>query len=184
MTQGSVGSLIFIFFRFMPSVTFGEPPLPIVSGCYMTGASPILFASFVVIMLVEAGAAIDVLLRIPPPPLIPILSDYLAHVVPFLPTFPERAKHPEPELGTRWRILLLEYVWSNTRRSSLREFFAPTPTSAANPPRSQIPNSDAHYPRDADATSPPQGRLVLTPRGPALKRICPADVIQASGSSL
>jgi len=50
----SLGTLMFIFFRFLSSVTFGVPPLPIVSGCYMTGASTVLFASFVDIICAEA----------------------------------------------------------------------------------------------------------------------------------
>ncbi|KAF9222213.1 hypothetical protein BS17DRAFT_784019 [Gyrodon lividus] len=50
----SMVALILIFLTFLPSVTFGEPPLPIISGCYKTGASSVLFASFVVIMLSEA----------------------------------------------------------------------------------------------------------------------------------
>ncbi|KAF9232724.1 hypothetical protein BU15DRAFT_80928 [Melanogaster broomeanus] len=50
----SVGTLMFIFIQYLPSVTFGEPPFPIIYGCYMTGASPVLFVSFVVIMCVEA----------------------------------------------------------------------------------------------------------------------------------
>jgi len=50
----SLLALTFILFSFLPSVTFGEPPLPIISGCYKTGASSVLFASFVVIMVAEA----------------------------------------------------------------------------------------------------------------------------------
>ncbi|KIJ06145.1 hypothetical protein PAXINDRAFT_20650 [Paxillus involutus ATCC 200175] len=50
----SVAALIFIFQLFLPSVTFGKPPLPIISGCYKTGANSVIFASFVVIMVSEA----------------------------------------------------------------------------------------------------------------------------------
>ncbi|KIK83524.1 hypothetical protein PAXRUDRAFT_153138 [Paxillus rubicundulus Ve08.2h10] len=50
----SLVALIFIFQSFLPSVTFGEPPLPIISGCYKTGANSVIFASFVVIMGAEA----------------------------------------------------------------------------------------------------------------------------------
>ncbi|KIK75179.1 hypothetical protein PAXRUDRAFT_835771 [Paxillus rubicundulus Ve08.2h10] len=47
-------ALVFILQSFLPSVTYGESPLPIISGCYKTGASPIVFALFVVIMVTEA----------------------------------------------------------------------------------------------------------------------------------
>ncbi|KIJ07001.1 hypothetical protein PAXINDRAFT_19798 [Paxillus involutus ATCC 200175] len=50
----SLVALIFIFQSFLPSVTFGEPPLSIISGCYKTGANSVIFASFVVIMGAEA----------------------------------------------------------------------------------------------------------------------------------
>ncbi|KAF8841755.1 hypothetical protein BDN67DRAFT_484199 [Paxillus ammoniavirescens] len=53
-TTLSVVALIFIFQSFLPSVTFGKPPLPIISGCYKTGANSVIFASFVVIMATEA----------------------------------------------------------------------------------------------------------------------------------
>ncbi|KAF8833647.1 hypothetical protein BDN67DRAFT_976501, partial [Paxillus ammoniavirescens] len=53
-TTVSLSALIFIFQSFLPSVTFGEPPLPIISGCYKTGANSVIFASFVVIMVTEA----------------------------------------------------------------------------------------------------------------------------------
>ncbi|KIJ07002.1 hypothetical protein PAXINDRAFT_19799 [Paxillus involutus ATCC 200175] len=49
-----IASLVFILQSFLPSVTYGEAPLAIISGCYKTGGSSIVFASFVVIMLTEA----------------------------------------------------------------------------------------------------------------------------------
>ncbi|KAF9219832.1 hypothetical protein BS17DRAFT_882632 [Gyrodon lividus] len=49
----SMVALILIFLTFLPSVTFGEPPLSIISGCYRVGASSVLFVSFVVIILSE-----------------------------------------------------------------------------------------------------------------------------------
>ncbi|KIK75771.1 hypothetical protein PAXRUDRAFT_835556 [Paxillus rubicundulus Ve08.2h10] len=49
-----IASFVFILQSFLPSVTYGEAPLPAISGCYKTGGSTIVFASFVVIMLTEA----------------------------------------------------------------------------------------------------------------------------------
>ncbi|KAH7927033.1 hypothetical protein BV22DRAFT_1032258, partial [Leucogyrophana mollusca] len=50
----SITSLVVILGPFLPSVTFGEPPLPIIHGCYKTGANSTLFVCFVVIMISEA----------------------------------------------------------------------------------------------------------------------------------
>ncbi|KAF8840239.1 hypothetical protein BDN67DRAFT_661133 [Paxillus ammoniavirescens] len=49
-----IAALVFILQSFLPSFTFGEPRLGINFGCYKTGGSSVHFATFVVIMLVEA----------------------------------------------------------------------------------------------------------------------------------
>ncbi|KIJ12965.1 hypothetical protein PAXINDRAFT_14179 [Paxillus involutus ATCC 200175] len=49
-----IAAFAFILQAFLPSVTYGEAPLAIIAGCYKTGGSTIVFASFVVIMLAEA----------------------------------------------------------------------------------------------------------------------------------
>ncbi|KIK76210.1 hypothetical protein PAXRUDRAFT_18372 [Paxillus rubicundulus Ve08.2h10] len=49
-----IAAFAFILQSFLPSVTYAEAPLEIISGCYKTGGSTIVFASFVVIMLAEA----------------------------------------------------------------------------------------------------------------------------------
>ncbi|KIJ12967.1 hypothetical protein PAXINDRAFT_170864 [Paxillus involutus ATCC 200175] len=45
---------VFVLQSVLPSVTFGEPPIAIIPGCYETGGSDIDFVSFVVIMVAEA----------------------------------------------------------------------------------------------------------------------------------
>ncbi|KAF9232720.1 hypothetical protein BU15DRAFT_67215 [Melanogaster broomeanus] len=50
----SVGPLVVLFILFAPSVTFGVPPLPIVSGCYMTNANSDLSVCFIFLMCAEA----------------------------------------------------------------------------------------------------------------------------------
>ncbi|KIJ09190.1 hypothetical protein PAXINDRAFT_17712 [Paxillus involutus ATCC 200175] len=52
--QAYIAAFTFILQSFLPSVTYGEAPLAIIPGCYKTGISTIVFASFVVIMLAEA----------------------------------------------------------------------------------------------------------------------------------
>jgi len=45
---------VFVLQSVLPSVTFGEPPIAIIPGCYETGGSSIDFVTFVVIMAAEA----------------------------------------------------------------------------------------------------------------------------------
>ncbi|KAF8834102.1 hypothetical protein BDN67DRAFT_976238 [Paxillus ammoniavirescens] len=45
---------VFILQSVLPSVTFGEPPIAIIPGCYETGDRSIDFTMFVVIMVTEA----------------------------------------------------------------------------------------------------------------------------------
>ncbi|KIJ08642.1 hypothetical protein PAXINDRAFT_18238 [Paxillus involutus ATCC 200175] len=47
-------ALAFILQSFLPSITFRESPLALISGCYKTGGSSIVFAAFVIYMLTEA----------------------------------------------------------------------------------------------------------------------------------
>ncbi|KAF8839350.1 hypothetical protein BDN67DRAFT_1070130 [Paxillus ammoniavirescens] len=49
-----IAAFAFILQAFLPSVTYGEAPVAIIPGCYKTGGSTVVFASFVVIMLAEA----------------------------------------------------------------------------------------------------------------------------------
>ncbi|KIJ08641.1 hypothetical protein PAXINDRAFT_88584, partial [Paxillus involutus ATCC 200175] len=58
-----VAATAFIFQLFFSSVTFGEPPLPIISGCYRMGANSVIFASFVVVMVTEAVTTTLILYR-------------------------------------------------------------------------------------------------------------------------
>ncbi|KIK92092.1 hypothetical protein PAXRUDRAFT_595836 [Paxillus rubicundulus Ve08.2h10] len=51
---GYVAAIVCILQSFLPSVTYGPPPLPIISGCYKTGGSSVDFATYVVIMLADA----------------------------------------------------------------------------------------------------------------------------------
>ncbi|KIK83523.1 hypothetical protein PAXRUDRAFT_832052 [Paxillus rubicundulus Ve08.2h10] len=53
----------FIFQSFFSSVTFGEPPLPIISGCYRISANSVIFASFVVVIFTEAVTTALILYR-------------------------------------------------------------------------------------------------------------------------
>ncbi|KIJ57687.1 hypothetical protein HYDPIDRAFT_120456 [Hydnomerulius pinastri MD-312] len=46
----SVTAVTVIFISFLPSVKFGDPPLPVISGCYKTGASSVLFASLIIFL--------------------------------------------------------------------------------------------------------------------------------------
>ncbi|KAF8834101.1 hypothetical protein BDN67DRAFT_1006190 [Paxillus ammoniavirescens] len=48
-----VAVVVFMFQSFLPSVTFGESPIATISGCYKTSGNSLVFATFVVIMLVE-----------------------------------------------------------------------------------------------------------------------------------
>jgi len=50
----SLGLLAFICFQFLSSVSFGEPPISLIYGCYITSASYIFFGVFVIIMCSEA----------------------------------------------------------------------------------------------------------------------------------
>ncbi|KAF8835816.1 hypothetical protein BDN67DRAFT_984372 [Paxillus ammoniavirescens] len=59
----SVGATVFMLYSFLPSVTFGESPIAIISGCTKTGGSSVIFAGFVAIMLVEAVTTALVLSR-------------------------------------------------------------------------------------------------------------------------
>ncbi|KIJ12969.1 hypothetical protein PAXINDRAFT_14184 [Paxillus involutus ATCC 200175] len=52
--QVYVAAVGFILQLFLPAVTFGESPTAMISGCYETGSSSVIFAVFVVIMFVEA----------------------------------------------------------------------------------------------------------------------------------
>ncbi|KAF8839349.1 hypothetical protein BDN67DRAFT_780378 [Paxillus ammoniavirescens] len=58
-----VAATAFIFQLFFSSVTFGKPPLPIISGCYRMGANSVIFASFVVVMVTEAVTTTLILYR-------------------------------------------------------------------------------------------------------------------------
>ncbi|KAF8839348.1 hypothetical protein BDN67DRAFT_1003747 [Paxillus ammoniavirescens] len=49
-----IAALAFILQSFLPSITFGEAPIALISGCYKTGGSSIVFAAFVIYMLTEA----------------------------------------------------------------------------------------------------------------------------------
>ncbi|KIJ12966.1 hypothetical protein PAXINDRAFT_14180 [Paxillus involutus ATCC 200175] len=48
-----VAAVVFILQLCLPSITFGESPTAMISGCYETGGNSDIFAVFVVIMLVE-----------------------------------------------------------------------------------------------------------------------------------
>ncbi|KAH7911845.1 hypothetical protein BJ138DRAFT_861734 [Hygrophoropsis aurantiaca] len=54
--------IIFVISLFT-TVTFSSPPLPVIHGCYKTGANTILFATFVVIMVSEAIIVCSTLFR-------------------------------------------------------------------------------------------------------------------------
>ncbi|KAF8839353.1 hypothetical protein BDN67DRAFT_1012397 [Paxillus ammoniavirescens] len=54
IAKAYIASLVFILQSFLPSITYGEAPVAIISGCYKTGGSLVFFAFYVVIMLVEA----------------------------------------------------------------------------------------------------------------------------------
>ncbi|KAF8835815.1 hypothetical protein BDN67DRAFT_974891 [Paxillus ammoniavirescens] len=53
-----VAAIVCILHSFLPSVTYGQPPLPIISGCYKTGGSSVNFATYVVIMVADAVTTI------------------------------------------------------------------------------------------------------------------------------
>ncbi|KIJ12971.1 hypothetical protein PAXINDRAFT_14186 [Paxillus involutus ATCC 200175] len=59
----SVAATVFMLHSFLPSVTFGESPIAMISGCSKTGASSVVFAGFVAIMLVEAVTTALILSR-------------------------------------------------------------------------------------------------------------------------
>jgi len=46
----SLGAVLYISVQFLSSITFGEPPLPLIYGCYMTSTSSIHFMAFVILM--------------------------------------------------------------------------------------------------------------------------------------
>ncbi|KIJ12970.1 hypothetical protein PAXINDRAFT_100917 [Paxillus involutus ATCC 200175] len=149
---------VFVLQSVLPSVTFGEPPIAIIPGCYETGGSSIDFVTFVVIMAAEAVTT--------------TLTVYRAY---------RHFRHTPNALVqnmTRDGVFYCVTMFSMSIINALFTLLLPIQyTNILDTVYSQIPSDNAYRPRDADATAPPQSRSAHIPHGQIGRRISGADVI-------